>query len=173
MNLAERAAALADNWRRYSGFAWSGPPDDGRWCLVYTRHRDAELLNQVNAEVIDEELAEHLGPDLQREHHTHWAWGWLDGYALRVYDDQGAVTVAFAKWHQLQSSLEAYSCLDEERYGRRQDEALRRRLTDLARQEDRPEPDLDRACRWLFDQAADLNQPSELELRAALESRDE
>jgi len=128
MTLQQRAAALADNWRSFQCFAWDGPYDDGCWAVVYTHHRDSDLIDRVNAEVLAELLEPHLGPDLVAEHHRHWAVGWLDGYALRVFDERGEVTPACTAWHELQCHLEEYPLLDEARYAQRDHEQFLERL---------------------------------------------
>ena len=43
------------------------------------------------------------------EHHNHWAVGWVDGYAIRVYRD-GKITEAFRTWHDLQARMNDYLC---------------------------------------------------------------
>jgi hypothetical protein len=65
------------------------------------------------------------------ERHDHWAVGWVDGYALRVYRD-GAITDAFRKYCELRSALADYPVLDEEDYSRRELEATFRNIENVA-----------------------------------------
>src|SRR5262245_41147296 len=119
------AKEMAGNHQRFDSFAWHDrPADDDKWTIVYTRNRDSRLLEESNAEAIDREL----GPlfksgDIVPEHHGHWACGWIDGYAIRVYDDTGAITPAFRRWCELCEQLADYPVLDEEDYSRREYEA--------------------------------------------------
>ena len=46
------------------------------------------------------------------EHHRSWLCGWIDGYAIRVYQN-GKITKAFRTYHELSSRLADYPVLDE------------------------------------------------------------
>ena len=86
------------------------------WAIVYTHNRDSDLLDQSNADAIDKALApftEGDSPDVRAEHHGHWACGWIDGYAIRVYRN-GQITEAFRAYHALAARLADYPVLDEE-----------------------------------------------------------
>ena len=65
------------------------------------------------------------------EHHTHWAVGWVDGYAIRVYR-RGRITKAFRTCHDLQSRLADYPVLDEDDYSNRVYEATLENIADAA-----------------------------------------
>jgi hypothetical protein len=120
------ARELANNHSAFGSFAWfESPPDAENWCLVYTNNRDSGLREQSNAHAIDAELekwTEGDDPDVIPQHHTHWACGWVDGFAIRVYRD-GAVTDAFRRWCELQDFLDGYPVLDDEDYSARELEA--------------------------------------------------
>ena len=126
--LIETAKKAAGNWRKFESFGWSRAAeldDPANWTIVYTHHRDSRLLDQSNAEVIEDVLRPFLeedDPDVIEEHHGHWACGWIDGFAIRVFRD-GKVTRAFRTYMDLVGRLDEYPVLDEEDYSRREYEA--------------------------------------------------
>jgi hypothetical protein len=121
-NPEECAKKMVGNWKSFESFFWHGQPEDAdKYCIVYTHNRDSGLLEQSNAEVIEKEL-EKFPDDVIDQHHNHWACGWVDGYAIRVYRD-GQVTPAFEKWCEIQESLGNYPVLNEEDYSNKQYEA--------------------------------------------------
>ena len=68
--------------------------DADQFCIVYTHHRDSGLLDESNAEAIAEAMEPFLDQepcDVYEEHHNHWAVGWVEGYAIRVFRD-GEIT---------------------------------------------------------------------------------
>ena len=97
LELETAAREAKGNWRGFDSFAWHNRPDHCEdWAIFYTHHRDSDLLAQSNADAIGEVLAPFTeGEDVRTEHHTHWACGWIDGYAIRVYRN-GQITEAFA-----------------------------------------------------------------------------
>src|SRR5262249_8947818 len=98
-------------------------PED--WAIFYTHNRDSGLLDQSNAEVIAEALkpfADAEDPDVVFESHSHWAVGHVDGFSVRVFHD-GEITLAFRRYHELTTSLDEYSILDEDDYSQREYEA--------------------------------------------------
>lgn len=122
-SLAKQAAG---NWQHFDSFAWHEQPDDAEnFCIVYTENRDSGPLDQSNAATIAKELGSWLAEedetkiDIYGEHHSHWACGWVDGYAIRVYRD-GQITDAFKKWCDIQEKLSDYPVLDEEDLSRRE-----------------------------------------------------
>lgn len=79
--------------------------------------------------------ADEFADDVRSESHNHWAVGYVDGYAIRVYkplpigatgagDDERIITPAFMKWCELQDKLEDYPILDEELYDAEQQEEI-------------------------------------------------
>jgi hypothetical protein len=126
-NVEDAAQELAGNHRKFDSFAWWERPDDGdRWALVYTHHRDSGLLDQSNADELANELekfTEGDAPDVVSERHSHWAVGWIDGYAIRVFDSNDEITEAFRTYCMLQERMSDYPVLDEEDYSRREYEA--------------------------------------------------
>ena len=128
VELVETAKEAAGNWRRFESFGWSriGELDDPEnWTIVYTHHRDSRLLDQSNAAAIEDALRPFLeadDPDILEEHHGHWACGWIDGFAIRVFRE-GKVTRAFRTYMDIVGRLDDYPVLDEEDYSRREYEA--------------------------------------------------
>lgn len=116
---------LAGNWQRFDSFSWWGRdnenvPDPERWALVYTVNRDSSPLERANAKAIDAELeqwTEGDTPDVIPERHTHWACGWVDGYAIRVFTPEGEPTPAILRYLELSNFLtNDYPVLDDTLY---------------------------------------------------------
>ena len=125
-DLETGAREARGNWQKFDSFGWHDRPEDGaEWAIVYTHNRDSDLLDQSNADAIDKALApftEGDNPDVRAEHHGHWACGWIDGYAIRVYRN-GQITEAFRAYHELAARLADYPVLDEEDFSRREYDA--------------------------------------------------
>ena len=104
--LIDAAKKAAGNWRKFESFGWGrvGELDEPEnWTIVYTHHRDSGLLDQSNAAVIEKALSAFLegdDPDIIEEHHGHWACGWIDGFAIRVFRD-GEVARRFGRTWRL------------------------------------------------------------------------
>ena len=126
IDLETGAREARGNWQKFDSFGWHDRPEDGaEWAIVYTHNRDSDLLDQSNADAIDKALApftEGDNPDVRAEHHGHWACGWIDGYAIRVYRN-GQITEAFRAYHELAARLADYPVLDEEDFSRREYDA--------------------------------------------------
>ena len=127
VDYAELAAQAAGNWRSFESFGWHDQPHDAEnFTIIYTHNRDSRLLEESNAAAIDAELEpfrEGDDPDVIAEHHGHWACGWVDGYAIRVFRQDGTITEAFQRLCDLNERLEDYPVLDDEDYSRREYEA--------------------------------------------------
>ena len=99
LDIEAAAKELVGNWMEFDCFCWgrSNEVEDAeQFCIVYTHNRDSGLLAQSNAEVIRKTMEPFLDQepcDVMEEHHNHWAVGWVDGYAIRVYRD-GQITEA-------------------------------------------------------------------------------
>ncbi len=135
LSLEEAAKEASGNWQKFHCFWWDRVrdlDDPENWTIIYTHHRDSTLLDQSNASVIDKTLEPFLdGDDVHAEHHSHWAVGWIDGYAIRVFRN-GEITPAFRAYHELAVRLADYPVLDEEDYSERELEATLENLTDAA-----------------------------------------
>jgi len=160
LDLESAAREAAGNWQGFDSFWWhrSNEVEDADiWTLVYTNHRDSDLLDESNAEAISEAMEPFLDQepcDVMEEHHDHWAVGWVDGYAIRVYRD-GQITEAFRTWHDLQARMNDYPLLNEEDYSSREYEATLSNITDAAwrvkRDYDLPEDWEREVFSWLWD----------------------
>jgi hypothetical protein len=133
----EAAKEAAGNWMEFDCFSWDKAndlEDSDQFCIVYTRHRDSELLEISNAEAIAETMELFLDRepcDVMEEHHNHWASGWVDGYSIRVFRD-GQVTEAFRTWHDLQTRITDYPVLNEEDYSAKEYAATLENIADSA-----------------------------------------
>lgn len=187
LDLESAAKEAAGNWREFDCFSWHRSheiEDADQFCIVYTKHRDSGLLDQSNADAIDEAMAPFLDQepaDVMAEHHHHWAVGWVEGYAIRVYRD-GQVTDAFHKWHDLQQRLADYPLLDEKDHSRREYEATLENIADAAwrlkREYELPDNWESNVYSWLWDHSPEEVEgrddrggwPSEESLAKAFES---
>jgi hypothetical protein len=120
------AEEAAGNWRKFSCFAWHRGyhlEDADRWAIFYTSVRDAGLLEQSNHSQIEKLLApftEGDDPEVVAESHSHWAVGYLDGFSIRVFDNQGGITAAFKEFCCIKAKLADYPILNEEDYSERE-----------------------------------------------------
>src|SRR5215831_551340 len=121
-DIAKLAANAAGNWKRFESFGWYDRPDDAdAWTIVYTSHRDSDLLTRSNADAIAKIMAPYVARGwATEESHGHWAVGHVDGYAIRVYRPDGKVSRAFKAWCAIQARLEDYPVLDDDDYSRRE-----------------------------------------------------
>ena len=128
LELELAATKAAGNWRDFDSFCWhraSELEDADDWCIVYTHHRDSEILAQSNTAIIDKSLERFVDADdsdVVAEQHSHWACGWIDGYSIRVFR-KGEITDAFKVYHDLAERMDQYPILDEEDFRRREFEA--------------------------------------------------
>jgi hypothetical protein len=168
LDIDDAAKDAAGNWQHFDSFVWFRDrdlEDADEWAIFYTHHRDSGLLDQSNAAVIEqalEQFSEGNDPDLVFESHNHWAVGHVDGFSVRVCDQQGEVTAAFRAYHELVQQLEDYPILDESDYSEREYEATIENIADAAWQLKHefnlPEGWESEVYSWLAD-----NEPSEIE----------
>jgi hypothetical protein len=184
--LEEAAKETVGNWMAFDCFSWDRShelEDADQYCLVYTHNRDSELAEQSNAEAIHRAMAPFLDRklcDVYEEHHVHWAVGWVDGFAIRVYR-RGRITKAFRTYYNLQQRLADYPLLDEDDYSTRVYEATLANIDDAAwrlkKQYDLPPDWAFAVYRWLSDHdCSELEDndrggyPSELWLQRAFDA---
>jgi hypothetical protein len=162
---AAAAAALVGNWRKFESFSWYERPEHAEMCcLVYTHNRDSEALDVSNAEAIKAELMPWItgGDDAEVcvERHNHWAVGWVEGFAIRVYrpglDGAAVVTEAFKRYCEVRERLENYPVLDEEDFCRREWEEAIGLIEDIGRRKLREGAPED----WASDVLGELNEYS-------------
>lgn len=138
LELADAAEAAAGNWKRFDSFVWRSAADlsdADEWAIFYTHHRESGLLDLSNRRVIAATLhpyTEGDDPDVTEESHSHWAVGWIDGFAVRVTRN-GSITEAFKAYHRLAEKLAIYPVLDEHDYSTREYEATFENVSDAAR----------------------------------------
>lgn len=119
MEYESAARECAGNHQKFDSFCWYDRPDDNpqEWGIVYTHNRDSGIIERCNAESTGKALAPFVeSGDVTEEHHTHWACGWVDGYAIRVFRD-GEITEAFRVYFDLLCKMDDYPILDESRLG--------------------------------------------------------
>ena len=135
LTLEDAAKDVAGNWQRFDSFVWFRErdlEDPENWAIIYTHNRDSGLLDQSNADQINEAMEPFTDgddPDVVMESHDHWAVGHVDGFSIRVYRD-GSITDAFKTYHELTERLADYPILDEEDYSRREYEATLSNISD-------------------------------------------
>jgi hypothetical protein len=138
MSIEDDAKEAAGNWQRFESFAWHRRwdlEDSDKWAIFNTHHRDSGLLDQSNADQIEQAMkpfADQDEPDVMWEHAGHWAVGWVDGLSIRVYNASGDITEAFRTYHELMERLEDYPVLNEEDHSRREYEATIEHIGDAA-----------------------------------------
>jgi len=60
-DLETAAREARGNWQKFDCFGWHDRPEDcEEWAIVYTHNRDSDLLDQSNADAIDEALVSRL-----------------------------------------------------------------------------------------------------------------
>jgi len=137
LTLEEAAKQAVANWHNFDCFVWfrrNEIDDAENWAILYTHHRDSDLLDQSNASIIEEALerfTEGDDPAVVFESHSHWLVGHIDGFSIRVYRN-GEITEAYRTYRDLQERLADYPVLDEEDYGKREFEATLENIVDTA-----------------------------------------
>jgi len=115
------------NWKTFPDFCWSSKdsvdnPDN--YCIVYTLTRDSNNLELSNDKYICNRLNRFMDNNMVlREHHKHWAVGWVEGFAIQVVNENNKPTSAFLEWIDIQNELENYPILDEIDFNNRQYES--------------------------------------------------
>ena len=124
-NIEDAAKGMAGNWKKFHSFGWHDEPNDADgWTIIYTENRDSGLLEQSNAATIKKKLDRFDENEVQSEHHGHFAVGWVDGFAIRVFGKNGKITPAFKALWDIGQRMERYPVLDEEDYSRRELDAV-------------------------------------------------
>lgn len=120
------AAAIADNYKKFDSFAWT-PPAYPHAAIWYYSNRDATLLDQSNASVIESEIdqahRDGLKNSISIERHGHWAAGYADCVVFQALTKTGTPTRAAHVVYDLIRRMNDYPVLDEDDYSRRESEA--------------------------------------------------
>jgi hypothetical protein len=187
LDLEEAAERAAGNWKSFECFFWRRADDltdADNWTVIYTHHRDSDLMDQSNAAAINAELdtfTSGSNPDVVAESHDHWAVGWMGGVSIRV-SKRGRITKAFRRWHELAQRLADYPVLDTDDYSHRQYQATLDNMPEAARRlrddYDLPEGWEPVVYDWLYDhddRAVENRDdrggfPSEQQLRTAFDA---
>ena len=159
-DIGQAAVFAAGNWKKFHDFCWFGSrdiPDAHEYTLVYTVNRDSGLIDQSNDVAIHNALVPYMegkSPDVIPQHHSHWACGWVEGHAIRVFRD-GVITDAFKAYHALQMRLADYPILDEDDYCTRENDATIENIESAAwsikKDYDLPNNWAHEVYRWLWD----------------------
>lgn len=125
--LEQLAQEMAGNWLSMDSFSWYSRDDnvDHNWGLYHYVNRDSDLLTQSNAVQILEIMAPYIKRGTVTEQHfNHWACGWIDALAIRVYRKDDKITRAFETFYeQVYCALEDYSVLNEDHWTELEQEA--------------------------------------------------
>ncbi len=91
--------------------------DPEHWCVgPVVKHRDSDLLTNVNYTKLVEALEDRKDLEGQWEIHrfSHWAVGWVDHLSFRVLDEDGKPSAAFHFVKKWNDDLENYPCADDD-----------------------------------------------------------
>ena len=119
------AEKFRGNWQHFDSFGWDRQwngdiQDPENWGIFYTGGRDSGIIAESNEQVIRTELQDFIGEDVLEEDHRHWAHGYVTGFSVRVYGDDGEFTPAFMVLYDLVQRVESYPLLDEDDYTQRE-----------------------------------------------------
>jgi len=129
MTTIEECAAIAI--KRPDDFMYWGGNEDMfvTWGITGPhQNRDSDVLERSNFEVIKVDLLEKFPDDIDVLGCSHWAVGWVDSIACRVYDDDGNITDAFRAIMEWKEFLEVYPVASEEHYSEMEYEEFYRDL---------------------------------------------
>lgn len=121
MEVEAYAKEIAGNWKRERDFSWFGQPDVDfidDVGLITVLNRDSDLIQRSNYCIIKGKVEDHVGAledgqDIEIHTFNHWAVGWVESFAVRVYR-YGVITEAFKKMFELMKEIkeERYLCYD-------------------------------------------------------------
>lgn len=145
---------FAGNWMRFQSFGWHDQPEDGEnWGIYHLDSRDSDLLGKSNADVIRKEMLRFKNTVVE-QHFRHWACGWVDAIAVKVFKKNGETTKAFEKLVDLIERMADYPALDEEDWSKREYEATVENIEEAGRRflnDQAPEDWAKQAFSWLWD----------------------
>lgn len=125
------------NWMKFDSFGWSywrmGIEDPENWGIFYTHNRDSGISDLSNASVWEKEMEPFIeNGSAHSERHGHWGVGWVDGYSVRVVDENGNITDAAKKVCELQLALQEYPILDDSDHSQREYDAAIENISFIA-----------------------------------------
>lgn len=77
------------------------------WHVLYTQHRDSDILTRCNWNVICDTFKDSDNIEIIRC--SHWAFGWLEYFIIRPNTEEYKQAI------EIESSIEIYSVLNEEK----------------------------------------------------------
>jgi hypothetical protein len=119
----ENADKCANNWKHFESFGISHPEEYEGWMILYTSNRDSGLLDRSNEVQIKEALDAYPEEQVKPFGANHWACGYLDGFAVKVFDDNGELTPAFNEVCAIAVALQDYPIINEDHYSEMEYEA--------------------------------------------------
>lgn len=115
--LAEEAVADTARHLRDPDTVYRGEHPLGKtWAITFSKHRDSDVLERTNFEVISTDLQKHFPEDTDIERFSHWAVGWIEYLVVRMLDKQGEVTPAGVAAVDWQAALANYPVADDEAF---------------------------------------------------------
>ena len=160
--LEDAAKEVAGNWKKFDSFVWHDQPEDASlWMIINTSSRDSGILEESNSAAIEKELSPFFGKTVRPMRSSHWAVGYVDGYAIRVYRKDGkTITRAFKTLYELNCELQEYPLLDETDHSQREYDAALEAIGNACRCDlvNEPEDWKEKVFDWLWN-----NEQEELE----------
>jgi len=95
------ADSMAGNWKRFPSFAWlraSELEHPERWAILHLYSRDSDTKTRRRGEQVERAMPPFLDsnpPTCYLERHRHWAWGWVQGVSVLVWNEEGRPTPVF------------------------------------------------------------------------------
>ncbi len=108
-NYNQLAKEVIEEFNKLTDFSYHGElPLGETWGITFSRHRDSDVLENSNFEVISDDLMEKFPDDCQVENFNHWAVGWVDNLCVKMIDDKGNCTEAGKLAFGWKENLENY-----------------------------------------------------------------
>jgi hypothetical protein len=90
------------------------------WANTFSHHRDSDILDESNWEVITNDLIHRFPEDTKIEGASHWAVGWVEHLSVRLLEKDGRPTEAAAAVKEWKDLLDNYPIASDEDYSRRE-----------------------------------------------------
>ena len=121
-----RAEQVVEDTRQISDFAYYGDlPLGETWGFTISTHRDANVLERSNWEVISEDMLKRFPQSVETVSCSHWAVGWVEHLAVRMLTTRGKTTKAGEAILEWREALADYPVASDSHYSQMEyDEAL-------------------------------------------------
>jgi hypothetical protein len=87
-----KAESVLKESRNIPSFSYSGDLELGvYWAFTFSVHRDSGQIDRSNWEVITNDLEKRFPDDIESVHCGHWAVGWIDHLAVKVWESETCV----------------------------------------------------------------------------------